>query len=89
MFLAQRGSKWVLIIREEGDRRHFHLIRLPPYDDEEPPLDYGNNVPDIEAQDTIQIDIENNKNDDNYPFQAGSMTISLSLEIGTKMDPSH
>ena len=30
--------------REKRDRRHFKRMRFPPFDDEEPPLDYGDNV---------------------------------------------
>ena len=30
--------------REKRDRRHFKRMRFPPFDDEEPPLDYADNV---------------------------------------------
>ena len=30
------------------DRRHFKRMRFPPFDDEEPPLDYGENILDVE-----------------------------------------
>ena len=34
--------------REKRDRRHFKRMRFPPFDDEEPPLDYADNVLDVE-----------------------------------------
>lgn len=30
--------------REKRDRRHFKRMRFPPFDDEEPPLDYADNI---------------------------------------------
>ena len=35
---------WIMMRREKRDRRHFKRMRFPPFDDEEPPLDYGDNV---------------------------------------------
>ena len=34
--------------REKRDRRHFKRMRFPPFDDEEPPLDYGDNILGVE-----------------------------------------
>lgn len=44
MYLAQWGSMWITMRREKRDRRHFKRMRFPPFDDEEPPLDYADNV---------------------------------------------
>jgi len=44
VFLAQWGTMWIMMRREKRDRRHFKRMRFPPFDDEEPPLDYGDNV---------------------------------------------
>lgn len=30
--------------REKRDRRHFKRMRFPPFDDEEPPLDFADNI---------------------------------------------
>lgn len=35
---------WIMMRREKRDRRHFKRMRFPPFDDEEPPLDYADNV---------------------------------------------
>jgi hypothetical protein len=33
--------------REKRDRRHFKRMRFPPFDDEEPPLDYAENLMEV------------------------------------------
>jgi pre-mRNA-processing factor 8 len=44
VYLAQWGSMWIMMRREKRDRRHFKRMRFPPFDDEEPPLDYADNI---------------------------------------------
>lgn len=44
--------------REKRDRRHFKRMRFPPFDDEEPPLDYGDNILDVEPLDPIQLELD-------------------------------
>ena len=39
---------WIMMRREKRDRRHFKRMRFPPFDDEEPPLDYGDNILGVE-----------------------------------------
>ncbi len=33
-------------------------MRFPPFDDEEPPLDYGDNVLDVEPLEAIQLELD-------------------------------
>ena len=40
VYTAQWGTMWVMMRREKRDRRRFKRMRFPPFDDEEPPLDY-------------------------------------------------
>ena len=54
----QWGSMWIMMRREKRDRRHFKRMRFPPFDDEEPPLDYADNVLDVEPLEAIQIEME-------------------------------
>lgn len=49
---------WVMMRREKRDRRHFKRMRFPPFDDEEPPLDYADNVLDVEPLEAIQIELD-------------------------------
>ncbi|KAJ3360175.1 Pre-mRNA-processing-splicing factor 8 [Kappamyces sp. JEL0680] len=57
-YIAQWGSMWIMMRREKRDRRHFKRMRFPPFDDEEPPLDYGDNVLDVEPLEAIQIELD-------------------------------
>ena len=50
MHIAQWGSMWIMMRREKRDRRHFKRMRFPPFDDEEPPLDYADNILDVRAR---------------------------------------
>jgi pre-mRNA-processing factor 8 len=61
VYLAQWGSMWIMMRREKRDRRHFKRMRFPPFDDEEPPLDYGDNVLDTEPLESIQIELDENE----------------------------
>lgn len=58
IFLAQWGTMWIMMRREKRDRRHFKRMRFPPFDDEEPPLDYGDNVLDVEPLEAIQMPLD-------------------------------
>uniref|UniRef100_A0A1I7X505 PRO8NT domain-containing protein n=1 Tax=Heterorhabditis bacteriophora TaxID=37862 RepID=A0A1I7X505_HETBA len=58
VYLAQWGTMWIMMRREKRDRRHFKRMRFPPFDDEEPPLDYADNILDVEPLEPIQIELE-------------------------------
>lgn len=49
---------WITMRREKRDRRHFKRMRFPPFDDEEPPLDYGDNVLDVEPLEAICMEFD-------------------------------
>ena len=44
--------------REKRDRRHFKRMRFLPFDDEEPPLDYDDNILDVEPLKAIQMELD-------------------------------
>ncbi|CDR97537.1 processing splicing factor 8, putative [Babesia bigemina] len=58
IFLAQWGTMWIMMRREKRDRRHFKRMRFPPFDDEEPPLDYSENILDVEPLEAIQMQLD-------------------------------
>merc|ERR1719498_2221302 len=58
VYIAQWGAMWIMMRREKRDRRHFKRMRFPPFDDEEPPLDYGDNVLDVEPLEAIQMRLD-------------------------------
>ena len=53
--------------REKRDRRHFKRMRFPPFDDEEPPLDYADNVLDVDPLEAIQIEMDADEEDKAVP----------------------
>ena len=58
IYRAQWGTAWLLMRREKRDRRHFKRMRFPPFDDEEPPLDYADHLLNVEPGEGIQLDLE-------------------------------
>lgn len=58
VYVAQWGASWIMMRREKRDRRHFKRIRFPPFDDEEPPLDYADHLLTVEPGEAVQIDME-------------------------------
>ncbi|CAG8442785.1 1828_t:CDS:2 [Diversispora eburnea] len=61
VYIAQWGTMWIMMRREKRDRRHFKRMRFPPFDDEEPPLDYGDNILDVEPLEAIQMELEDDE----------------------------
>lgn len=60
-FICDFSTMWIMMRREKRDRRHFKRMRFPPFDDEEPPLDYADNVLDVEPLEAIQIDLDSDE----------------------------
>ncbi|KAI4156061.1 MAG: hypothetical protein LQ340_000549 [Diploschistes diacapsis] len=58
LFHAQWASMWVCMRREKSDRRHFKRMRFPPFDDEEPPLSWSENIEDVEPLEPIQMELD-------------------------------
>ncbi|MFN9979392.1 MAG: hypothetical protein ACK53Y_05740, partial [bacterium] len=44
--------------REKRDRKFFKRMRFPPFDDEEPPFDYAENLLDVEPPDAIEMELD-------------------------------
>ncbi|KAK0526747.1 pre-mRNA-splicing factor 8 [Tilletia horrida] len=65
IYHAQWAAMWLAMRREKRDRRHFKRMRFPPFDDEEPPIDYGDNLLDVEPLDAIQLELDE---DDDAPI---------------------
>ena len=58
VYIAQWGTMWIMMRREKRDRQHFKRMRFPPFDDEEPPLDYADNLLDVEPLDAIELELD-------------------------------
>ncbi|CAG8924969.1 unnamed protein product [Penicillium salamii] len=58
VFHAQWATMWMCMRREKSDRRHFKRMRFPPFDDEEPPLSWSENIEDVEPLEPIQMELD-------------------------------
>ncbi|OJJ51308.1 hypothetical protein ASPZODRAFT_107783 [Penicilliopsis zonata CBS 506.65] len=61
VFHAQWATMWMCMRREKSDRRHFKRMRFPPFDDEEPPLSWSENIEDVEPLEPIQMELDENE----------------------------
>ena len=68
IYIAQWGTMWMMMRKEKRDRRHFKRMRFPPFDDEEPPLDYGENILDIEPVEGIQMELDPDEDEPVYEW---------------------
>lgn len=58
VYHAQWATMWVAMRREKSDRRHFKRMRFPPFDDEEPPLSWSENIEGVEPLEPIQMELD-------------------------------
>ena len=68
VYVAQWGTMWIMMRREKRDRRHFKRMRFPPFDDEEPPLDYADNLLDVEPMEAIQMELDEEDDEQVYEW---------------------
>ncbi|KAI1265231.1 pre-mRNA processing splicing factor 8 [Xylariaceae sp. FL1019] len=57
VYHAQWATMWVTMRKEKSDRRLFRRMRFPPFDDEEPPLSWSENLEDVEPPQPIQMEL--------------------------------
>lgn len=58
IYKAQWATMWMAMKNEKLKRKNFKRMKLPPFDDEEPPMNYGDNILDIEPLDPIIYDLD-------------------------------
>ncbi|KAK2810848.1 Pre-mRNA-processing-splicing factor 8 [Emmonsiellopsis sp. PD_5] len=63
VFHAQWATMWMTMRREKSDRRHFKRMRFPPFDDEEPPLSWSENIEDVEPLEPIQMELDESEDE--------------------------
>ena len=63
VYIAQWATMWIMMRREKRDRKHFKRMRFPPFDDEEPPLDYADNLLDVDPLEAIELDLDEEEDD--------------------------
>ncbi|KAF5094028.1 hypothetical protein D0Z03_002214 [Geotrichum reessii] len=57
VYTAQWAAMWIAMRREKRDRRHFKRMRFPPFDDEEPPISWSENIEITEPPESIQLEL--------------------------------
>ena len=68
VFHAQWATMWVAMRKEKSDRRLFKRMRFPPFDDEEPPLSWSENIEDVEPLEPIQMELDEDEDDPVYEW---------------------
>lgn len=58
VFYAQWATMWTVMRKEKSDRRLFKRMRFPPFDDEEPPLSWSENLEDVEPLEPVQMELD-------------------------------
>lgn len=67
VYFAQWSSMWIMMRREKRDRQHFKRMRFPPFDDEEAPLNYSENLLDVDPiLESIQMELDEEEDDPIY-----------------------
>ncbi|KAL2886667.1 Pre-mRNA-processing-splicing factor 8 [Ceratocystis lukuohia] len=68
VFFAQWAMMWVYMRKEKQDRRLFKRMRFPPFDDEEPPLSWSENIEDVEPLEPIQFELDEDDDEAVYEW---------------------
>jgi pre-mRNA-processing factor 8 len=69
IYFAQWSSMWIMMRREKRDRHHFKRMRFPPFDDEEAPLNYSENLLDVDPiLEAIQMELDEEEDDAIFDF---------------------
>lgn len=58
VYTAQWATMWLQMRREKAARKHFKRMRFPPFDDEEPPINWSTNIQDVEPPEPIQLELD-------------------------------
>ncbi|GAV48190.1 hypothetical protein ZYGR_0I04870 [Zygosaccharomyces rouxii] len=59
VYIAQWSTMWLAMRREKRDRTHFKRMRFPPFDDDEPPVSYSDNIQTLEPPNPIYLQLDN------------------------------
>ncbi|KAK7431812.1 pre-mRNA-splicing factor 8 [Neonectria magnoliae] len=68
VFFAQWAMMWTFMRKEKADRRLFKRMRFPPFDDEEPPLSWSENIEDVEPLEPIQMELDEDDDEAIYEW---------------------
>ncbi|KIH90499.1 pre-mRNA-processing factor 8 [Sporothrix brasiliensis 5110] len=68
VFHAQWAAMWAAMRHEKRNRRLFKRMRFPPFDDEEPPLSWSENIEDVEPLEPIQLELHEEEDEAVYEW---------------------
>lgn len=68
VFFAQWATMWTFMRKEKNDRRMFKRMRFPPFDDEEPPLSWSENIEDVDPLEPIQMELKEDEDEAVYEW---------------------
>ncbi|PWI68615.1 hypothetical protein PCL_01704 [Purpureocillium lilacinum] len=68
VFFAQWAMMWTFMRKEKADRRLFKRMRFPPFDDEEPPLSWSENIEEVEPLEPIQMELNEEEDEAIYEW---------------------
>ncbi|CAH6720476.1 pre-mRNA-splicing factor 8 [[Candida] jaroonii] len=92
VYRAQWGATWQAMRKEKRDRKFFKRMKFPPFDDEEPPLDWLENIDDQDIPDPIDLSLGDKKIEewlyDEKPFLEDNDVISGESYQNWKLDLS-
>lgn len=58
VYIAQWSTMWLTMRREKRDRTHFKRMRFPPFDDDEPPVSYSDNIQPLGPPNPIHLELD-------------------------------
>lgn len=89
IYTAQWGTMWIMMRREKRDRKNFKRMRQPPFDDEEPPIDYGDNILKVEPLEPIQMELDEVEDDPVFDWFYDHQPLKLSKQPKSLKGPSY
>lgn len=58
VYKAQWSTAWIQMRREKRDRKNFRRMNFPPFDDEEPFVNFSKDIPHIDSLKAIQLELD-------------------------------
>lgn len=58
VYKAQWSTAWIQMRKEKRDRKNFRRIKFPPFDDEEPFMNFSDQIPSIDSIQPIRMDLD-------------------------------
>uniref|UniRef100_A0A060T7Z1 ARAD1D03102p n=1 Tax=Blastobotrys adeninivorans TaxID=409370 RepID=A0A060T7Z1_BLAAD len=68
VYTAQWATMWLAMRREKRDRRHFKRMRFPPFDDEEPPINWTENIEITEPSESVMLELDEDEDGPVYEW---------------------